>query len=198
MSLTPESAAAMAGSGPRRAALLLHAMPTADRQWILGTLEPAERVRLEAMLEELRSLGIAPAPAFIEALVNSNDGPAAPFRPQDVDADVVHDVLRDEPDALIVRLLAPAPAAWRRAVIDEFDASRRNALRACVAGPSTAPQESPCRLDEELSRQLQARLGARMDEVAARRTRWSAWTRRLRKWSAAMRVVSSPRARTAS
>ena len=54
--LEPRNADPLAG--PRKAALLLHAMPAESRLWVLAQLPPAQSEKLQDLLGELRELGI--------------------------------------------------------------------------------------------------------------------------------------------
>lgn len=114
--------AALAATSPRRAALLVHAMPAADRDWLLGTLASHHRVQLELLLEELRALEIPPDAALLREIVEAAPaGPAdaqarlARLAPREV-AKLVH-LLRDEPPQLVATLLAAQPWPWKGAVL---------------------------------------------------------------------------------
>ncbi len=100
--LTPEA------PGERRAALALHALGRADRDWLLGQLDAAQGQRLAALLTELDGLGAQFDPADIEALLAS---------PTPASDDLSFSWLHDEPAwlraALASRQPRFAPAAQR-------------------------------------------------------------------------------------
>lgn len=54
------------GTPVRRAALLLHAMAPADRDWVLRQLSPGGHDRLRELLRELNELGIPRDPALLK------------------------------------------------------------------------------------------------------------------------------------
>ena len=100
--LTPEA------PGERRAALALHALARADREWLLGQLGAEHGQRLAALLTELDGLGARFDPADIEALLTS---------PMPATEDLSFSWLHDEPAWLRAALTSPqprfAPAAQR-------------------------------------------------------------------------------------
>ncbi len=100
--LTPEA------PGERRAALALHALGRADREWLLGQLGAEQGQRLAALLTELDGLGARFDPADIEALL-------AP--PMPTSEDLSFSWLHDEPAWVRAALASPqprfAPAAQR-------------------------------------------------------------------------------------
>ena len=83
----------------RRAALLLHALPSTDRDWLLDQLDPAQRAVLDGMLSELRELGIAPDAAMARRAIEERIS---------IDAQPAFDSLALEQ---MVRLMRPVPAA---------------------------------------------------------------------------------------
>lgn len=108
-------------TSPRRAALLVHALPLRDQEWLLGSLPPHHRVELELLLEELRDLGIPPDESLLRDVVEAAaPGAGAAQRleqltPQQVAALV--DLLRKEPPQLVATLLAARPWTWKREVL---------------------------------------------------------------------------------
>jgi hypothetical protein len=53
----------------KRAALLVHGMEVADREWLLGQLAPRDRGRMQGMLAELQTLGIPASRELLEGVV---------------------------------------------------------------------------------------------------------------------------------
>lgn len=101
-------------AGLRRAALALHSMGPADRQWLLKQLPRPNQQILEELLSELKALGIPPDGAVISAALQKVAGsdPVAV-----ADARSLCLVLADEPPVLQSVLLAALPEAGRSAVL---------------------------------------------------------------------------------
>lgn len=116
------NAAPLAAASPRRAALLVHAMPPADREWLLGSLAPHHRVELELLLDELRELGIPRDEAMLREIVAAppQARPATAVErmetitPAQV-ARLAH-LLRQEPPQLAATLLALRAWPWKDTV----------------------------------------------------------------------------------
>jgi len=118
------NAASLVATSPRRAALLVHAMPAGDRDWLLGSLAPHHRVELELLLDELRELGIPPDEAVLhEILAAQAQAPARPagaverlekLAPQQVAA--LAQLLQREPPQLAATLLGLHSWPWAQAV----------------------------------------------------------------------------------
>ena len=112
------------GTPVRRAALLLHAMAPADRDWVLTRLPANGRAGLETLLRELGELGIPRDSALLEQVVTVKAHAAepnldAPDRAALFTAIAAADparlaiVLRDEPVDLVAMLLAARDWTWR-------------------------------------------------------------------------------------
>lgn len=114
----------------RRAALLAHAMGSADRAWLLASLPPPHRHAMQGWLDELRELGIPPDATLL------HDAIAAPVttEPEEprerlakLDArqlQALAHVLKDEPAGLTARLLALRPWPWKDALVALLPAGR--------------------------------------------------------------------------
>lgn len=104
-------------TGERRVALALHGMAAADREWMLQQLGEQRRAVIEGLLAELRELGVpAPPPSLVdERELHATSGARAAVPPREtlrqLPADVLHQVLRDEPDRLIEDVLRLGPFA---------------------------------------------------------------------------------------
>lgn len=127
-----------AAAGLRHAALALHAMGRADRDWMLSQLGPDERVALRALLDELMQLGVPQDGRLLEAARSGlsaspaprHDGPAgnasalaemdrealiarvAALTPERVVA-----VLREEPVVFASHLMRIHPWPWKAAAM---------------------------------------------------------------------------------
>lgn len=123
----------------RRAALLVHAMPAADREWLLAELDPAHRSVLAALLEELRGLEIPRDPTLLQQLLDEEAAgdperslaalPAAAL-PR------LWDVLRGEHESVTATFLRAGAWPWRQAALQELGAPVREAF---ASAPAAAP-----------------------------------------------------------
>lgn len=180
-------------SGERRAALALHSLSPADREWVLSQLQPTDRQLLEPLLSELRALGIPAEPAMGQAADEPTLGfatpvaaavpqaeeqlerPAQPPEPtpqQRVEmatAEQVLTVLAQEPTRLVAALLAVGPFPWRDGLLQRLPPERRAAVKGCML-THVAPK-----LSDALVAELAARLAAMPAPQAreSRRGRWS-------------------------
>jgi hypothetical protein len=150
----------------RRAALQLHAMAPPDRAWMLASLAPDRRVRLEALLQELRSLGIPADAALLQfgpdaATETASAHPSPTERLQSLSEDEVvwlaaH--LEKEPPALTAMLLAHQAWPWRQALVDRLDDATRRCVGAAAQQPRLALAEGV--LHEAVVRLLPAKLAS--------------------------------------
>jgi hypothetical protein len=125
-----------AASPERLAALTLHALAAADREWLLGRLMPAQASHLRALLAELVDLGIPPDPALIDsarriATQASLNGPNAPPW-MNLSPTAFRKLLSEEPLQLVARALS------------NFDADRQVELLAQWPQPDRAEIQSLC------------------------------------------------------
>lgn len=136
------SASAQAAGSPRRAALLVHAMPAPDQAWLLGSLPLDDRTELEGLLAELRELGIPPDEGLLRQVL---DAPVAAvpagrqslletLQPAQVDA--LAEALRGEPAQLVATLLAANAWPWKDVLLSQFapDAQQRIAAARPLQG----------------------------------------------------------------
>jgi hypothetical protein len=148
------SFAELAGSSqtdPRRAALLLHAMAPADREWLLERLPAPAGQALRGLLAELSQLGIPPdtgvldsvllAPRTLEAATAPGSAPAAApsspslsgaladaaflmaLDPGDIDA--LARAWHGQPTWLVVRGLCVRPWPWRPLALEKLPLPQR-------------------------------------------------------------------------
>lgn len=153
----------------RRAALELHALPEADSRWILASLPAAERKRLEALLSDLRELGIPPEASVLAVQPDADPGlgriDAANFA-------ALARVLAAEPAGVTRALLALHGPAWRDALLREVNPHRRVELAVVPATARPAP-----RLEVALLQAVARRLDAEpamppKDRWVRLRARW--------------------------
>jgi hypothetical protein len=120
----PDSPSDSEGGGEslRRAALMLHGLVPADREAVLGQLDPVHRVAIEPLLEELAELGLPSDTTLLEELLRS---PAAVEPVEATPADVlmqaaaadVERVIASEPPLVVARLLAAGDWPWKDTVL---------------------------------------------------------------------------------
>jgi hypothetical protein len=117
----------------RLAALTLHGLSVADRQWVLGQLRPVQRAELETLLAELRELGIPSDPGLVEAAVHPQPGEPSldvpPPAPIDSTPQILADLFRDEPDGLVSLYLHTLEASGADQVLMQFPSERVVRLR---------------------------------------------------------------------
>jgi hypothetical protein len=154
----------------RSAALRLHAVGPADRNWILGRLDRKTRKRLSGLLRELNRAGFDPSAAGaidLESAAEPQPDAAAPppsllpselvARLEREDAQAVARALGGEPGWVVAAVLAAHPWTWRSAVLKCFNSK--------VSGALTRP--GPAGLSASLVRALVASLARRMDEASS-------------------------------
>jgi hypothetical protein len=102
-------------AGERHAALALHSMAAADRDWMLQQLGAERRAVIEPLLSELRELGVAAQPQWLADECDVLTATVAGLPPcealRQLPADVLHQLLRREPDRLIADVLQLGPFA---------------------------------------------------------------------------------------
>lgn len=130
----------------RRAALLAHAMPAADREWLLSELDASHRSVLAGLLEELRAMGIPKDPALVRQLLDeeaAGDPQRSLAALAAADVPKLVDVLRGEPDAVVATFLRAQAWPWRDSVLGKLGASAEQAF-ARLSSPGA------CRLEEAI------------------------------------------------
>jgi hypothetical protein len=156
------------GYALRRAALHLHAMAPADQAWLLENLAPAKRSRLDALLQDLRSLGIPTDTALVqtEAQVPLEPAPSTPStveRLQSLSGEEVAWLagrLQNEPPRLAALLLAHQAWPWRQGLMERLEPPWRQCVVAAMKQPRLPlPEQALC---EALVQLLPGRPGSRV------------------------------------
>jgi hypothetical protein len=135
--------------GLRLAALRLHSVGEADREWILDRLGRGERRRLVTLLRDLKRSGVraAHADAVQHELATRPEPrraePAAgvPVELEQADVEAVARALRAEPEWVRSAILGVHPWKWRRSVLERIgraDPARRVAPTAAAPRPAVA------------------------------------------------------------
>lgn len=123
----------MTAAGTRRAALLLHALPPPDRQWLLGSLPAAQRTALQSLLQELQTLGIEPDPGMLQRSLAPASHPLQELQPWQVA--YLARWLAAQPALVTVRLLAAHAWQWQGALLAQLPAPHAAAVRAGLRLP---------------------------------------------------------------
>jgi len=152
----------------RRAALSIHALEPADRDWILASLPAEERDSLGVLLQELQDLGIAPDALPHDAGTDPQpEGSTAGLAAlQDIDLARLAKVLRAEPPIVIAALLAAHAWPWRERLLA--------LMPTCAGLPAIGPGEAAA-LQTAVLLAVQQRMRAPASGVPA--ARQSAWKR---------------------
>lgn len=159
----------------RRAALLLHTVSTDDRAWLLERLDVSDRARLQGLVDELRVIGIPPAPELLEELgptvaAGARGGDAVgPSGLRHADPAALAGVFAAEPAELIARVIAQGPWPWTGALLARMGASQRQQVLDRVASLPTAAGRAPSGLDVRLLALVEARLARRHAETLSAR-----------------------------
>jgi len=125
----------------RQAALSLHGLGDADREWMLAQLPEARRDELRRLIAELDALGfprgegLAPAPTG--APPRAPRVPTAAERLEPLAPKTMYRALAGESSELVAALLRRRQWRWGRGLLRRFDRQRRRAIaeRAAVGVP---------------------------------------------------------------
>lgn len=149
----------MTAPATRRAALLLHALTAADRDWVLGALAPSRRAELQALMGELQELGIAPESEMVGRWLEPERHPLDDLGGRDLAR--LARTLAGEPPVLVARLLAARRWRWREALLARLPSAFAMQVRAASAAPR-APA-----LERAMLQAAQALASARAERQAA-------------------------------
>jgi hypothetical protein len=183
-------------AGPRMAALLLHAMPTESRVWVLSQLHGEQRKSLQELLAELQDLGIPADRTLLSEVLSTGTASSRGAAPQNdaeeqraivarADPGSIWLLLRDEPAGLIAWVVVLFGDRWADTFLEHLDAHKRGQVVALVGryrqegwGRSVVP--------DQLRAHLLATLSARLSELHIRwvldQTLQFPGPRRARKW----------------
>jgi hypothetical protein len=129
--------------GHRRAALALHSISDADRDWILGQVDDRERAVLRHLLGELQDLGMQPDSSFLpDSLGGEQAVDVAPEAWTDVELKRVACLLAAESAGLIAFALAAFPPATRDRVLEYLPLHRRSGVARLLANDIEARARS--------------------------------------------------------
>jgi flagellar motor switch protein FliG len=115
-------------STARRAALLLHALPATEQDKVLARLPQTHQLRLQALMQELHTLGIPKDPAWI-------DHAREPGWQGDIDrlsASSVMSVLSRQSLATAAYVLSSGHWSWKTQVLAEWPEENKAALLASM------------------------------------------------------------------
>jgi len=156
--------------GRHRTALALHGLDASDRDWLLAQLPIADRDGVEALLGELRELGIPPEPVPAEVLHTPAASPS-PATPQErvalAPAARVAAILAGEPCALVAHFLGMQTPARRDELLHAMPRRLRPVLRAKTESLAGGPRAE--RLEAAIVAAIEARLDAPPERSAAMR-----------------------------
>ena len=149
----------------RRAALLLHGLPSETRSRVLARLSAGEAARLQPLLRELSELGVSPtlcraAQERIPAVVrlSAPAGETARQRAETLDAADVAHVLKVCSPATMAAVLRIAAWSWQDEVLERVGELRRAQLQGQLRGDAPAPAPAVAEaLCERLCREVGAR-----------------------------------------
>lgn len=131
--------------GLRKAALLLHSVSLADRQWLLGRMDTSQRAQLSSLIEEIDALGIPADRTLLHDVLELprglTDSLVEPENTERLD-DLEHllrvidaaapawlaQILRDEPVELIASLLEMHEWSWRHAMLGQLGVVKRRQI----------------------------------------------------------------------
>ena len=139
----------------RKAALRIHSLEKADRQWLLNQLSPAERNFIESSLDELTNLGLASDTSldgsfdelFIRAqasIADEKDGGHVGIL-HEQPPELIFQALDQEPDWIVALVLSHSDWDWTGYVVGEMEGERAKRI---------------CELSKNLGSVNETRLGA--------------------------------------
>lgn len=133
-------------SNYRQAALCLHGLQSADREWLLGRLPDDRRAALRALLSELDVLGIPRDEDWTAGFsAESASADRTDTHLKDIavieraPSDRVWALLENEPDAIVRVLLAYKNWPWKAEIASRFNKSRH---RRFTDGPMVSEKVS--------------------------------------------------------
>lgn len=128
-------------SGVRHAAMVLHGLGEADREWTLSRLPQERASELRSLLEELHELGMPVDPDLIKQAVHRSEPLAPPESPAQSKAGQVNaaidgaradrmlSLLRGEPDRLVALVVSSSGWSWRQSFLAHLGPHRAERIR---------------------------------------------------------------------
>lgn len=184
----------------RKAAVFLHGLAAADRDWLLARLDGPQRAVLDELLDELSALGIPRTPSvlgdvgrlrFEDQFENQEEAPLYAGAPAHVAAlaaatpQALWSILEHQPDAIVSAVLSAEAWPWRDALLERMPALRRASVERRTAGSDAPTPKALDALLRTVARCLSADEERPRERVAdARRTRRRSW------WLAGRRRLS--------
>lgn len=176
--------AALESESARRAALLLHGLPSSSRRQVLNGLAPAEQARLKPLLTELAEIGV---PGSLGQSLCTESRPVARGGRAPIEelnawpADAVLERLEGCASGMLAELLRAREWAWTKKVLASLPEWRRRQVMAAMQAETTplkpAVIDIVCRRLLRKDRavpQLSTEVGR---SRLARFMRWRAWNR---------------------
>lgn len=128
--------------GARKAALYLHGLTAADREWLLSQLPASEIDSLRGLLDELQMLGIPNEPLLeaastaVEPTITITDSDSELQSEHDLlhgaDPDAVVQLLIHEPIAVISTLMRISNWSWKKPLLEALSTPRHEQLMASL------------------------------------------------------------------
>lgn len=176
----------IAATSDRRAALMVHALAGADREWLLEQLPREQRERLQPLLADLQALGIPADAALLQQVIAAPAPERAPA-PQppsleNADAAALGRALQDEPARLVAQLLHARAWPWHDELLAQMPPLKRRRVEEALAALQGAPA-APLALQEAMVGAVLRRMPAAMPARRLPATRWHGvlrWLRRAR------------------
>jgi hypothetical protein len=137
--------------GLRKAALALSSLAPGDRAWMLARLDDEQRLKLTALLDELRTLGLEADRALSAELCQ--EPPAR--TPAATDPRALYAVLEDEPDWMIALVLRVRPGPWREDLLGRLGTERRLGVQHALPADTQVGPKALEALAAAIDRRLQ-------------------------------------------
>lgn len=177
----------------RKAAVFLHGLAAADRDWLLARLNEPQRNVLDGLLKELCALGIPQIPTILAEVgrLRFEDRDEAPLRAgapahiaalASATAEALWLILEHQPNAVVSAVMLAEAWPWHEAILELMPASRRESVEgeAAVRHPPTSKTRDA--LLRTVARRLPAQDDVVREQAAGttrpRRSSW--WTGRRR------------------
>jgi len=125
-------------AGIRQAALYLHSLNKRDQKWLLKQLPADKKAQLQALLEELKSVGIPGGQNWLPSVKeDASQDLSKEFSPESISNIAIIDsasieqvkkTLLGEPDVIIASVLSVRRWSWKEQFLNLFGAKRKRQL----------------------------------------------------------------------